>query len=127
SRSRPSVSYERTAFGPRLPASSERMRSANASPTLPASSMRPAYCPSRRVQAAVTSEGAGLAAVDDDRRADHPRGALGDEERDDVGDLVDRPEPAPRELTLDERRDPFRILALPALPAPAGEEDRSRR
>src|SRR5262245_37392123 len=129
SRSRPSVSYERTARGESVDSSSARTRSANVSATLPATSIAPAYWPSRSVPAPPgrPSEGAGLASVDDHGRADHPGRALRDEERDDVGDLVDGSEPAPGDLALDEGRDPPRVLALPAVPAPTGEEHGARR
>src|SRR6476619_6408401 len=79
SRSRPLVSYERTARGDSVISSSERTRSANVSATRPA----------LRTQRSRGSEAGRVAAVDDDARADEPGGPRGHEERHDVRDLVD--------------------------------------
>ena len=59
------------------------------------------------------------------RRASSARAAS--TERDDVGDLLGRAEPAERQLARDERGDAVGIGLLPPLPAAAGEQDRAGR
>ena len=48
------------------------------------------------------------------------------EERDDIGDLLGRAEPAERQLALDHVGDAGGVGLLPAIPAAAGEQDRAR-
>src|SRR3954447_6022459 len=71
-------------------------------------------------------EGVRLATVDGDAGSDHPRCAWRHHERDHVGDLVHGSEAPERQLALDERRHPTRVLPDAALPASSREQSRSR-
>src|SRR5262249_53312168 len=83
---RPRVSYERTASGERACTSSPRMRAANPSATLPASSCTPTRLDDDRDGAAVGTP----------RSPGHVARALGEEEHDHGGDLLGLREPPER-------------------------------
>src|SRR4249919_1015749 len=78
---------------------------------------RPGEAPGTRVA---------LAAVHDDVGTGDPRCPPGQQERDDVGDLLRAPQPPERELRVQEGGEVSGVLLREPLPRTAREEDRAR-